>query len=68
MGNVGGGFGGFRWSIYDWIVLYGEGWGLGLEIGQGFPCFILWIPWGLLMRADIGGLGLYLALGEDKER
>ena len=68
MGNVGGGFGGFRWSISDLTVSYGESWGLGLEFGQGFPCFVPRIPWGISLRLMIGGLRSELDLGEDEAR
>ena len=68
MGNVKGGFGGFRWSIYDWILSSGEGWGLGLEFRQGLPCFVTWIIWGISLRVMIGGLGSYLTLWEGEAR
>ena len=33
MGKVKGGFGGFRWSLSDWVVSSGAGWVLILEFG-----------------------------------
>ena len=66
MGNVGGSFEGVRWSISDWIVFPGEGWGLSLEFGQRSPCFVPWIPWGVSLGVMIGGLESDLDLGEDE--
>ena len=54
-----GGFGEFRVAFSAWMASSVNDKGLGLEFGQGPPCFRLWLPSGLV---NFVGLGMFQGL------